>query len=245
MEHGSDMEYEFYYWPSIQGRGEFVRLALEMAGVSYVDVARTSPDGAKAVSELLGIQQRRPFAPPILKIEGDCLAQTANILLFIGKRHGLTSADEMGQLWVHQLQLTISDLVAEVHDTHHPIAASLYYEEQKDAAKLRAARFLQERLPKFLQYFEAILADNPSTSGHLVGESFTYVDLSLFQIVEGLRYAFPRAMRDPINSVPNVDALHNRVMNHEVISCYLNSGRRIEFNENGIFRHYAELDQGA
>ena len=34
------MVYELHYWPRIQGRGEFVRLALEQAGAEYVDVAR-------------------------------------------------------------------------------------------------------------------------------------------------------------------------------------------------------------
>lgn len=238
------MGYELYYWPSIQGRGEFVRLALEMVEASYVDVARTSNGGGEVVSKLLlGVEGRRPFAPPILKTGDGYIAQTANILLFIGRRHGITPIDEMAQLWVHQLQLTISDLVTEVHDTHHPIAASMYYEEQKEAAKLRAGGFLRERLPKFAEYFETIINENPSASGFLVGDFLTYVDLSLFQVLEGLRYAFPHAVREATAPLKRIWQLHDRVMNHASITGYLASERRIDFNEDGIFRHYPELDQ--
>src|SRR5262245_59233602 len=187
------MAYEFFYWPEIQGRGEFVRLALEDAGAAYVDVARGARDMA-AMERLMADARaaRPPFAPPFLKAGKVVVAQTANILLYLGARLALAPRDEGGRLWTHQLQLTIADLVVEAHDTHHPISGNLYYEEQKREAKRRAADFRAERVPKFLGYFERVLARE--RHGNLVGRQITYADLSLFQIVAGLRYAFPRAM---------------------------------------------------
>jgi glutathione S-transferase len=237
------MRYELYYWPGIQGRGEFVRLALEEAGADYADVARKpGKNGMPAMMRLLdGTRARHPsFAPPFLKAGGLLIGQTANILLFLGPRHGLAPRGEAGRLWTHQLQLTISDLVAEVHDTHHPIAAGLYYDDQRAAAKQRAADFLKNRAPKFLRYFERVLA---GSGGHyLLGRGLTYADLSLFQVVAGLRYAFPKAMRRLEKKVPRVVALHDRVSGRPLIAAYLASERRIAFNQSGIFRHYPELD---
>jgi glutathione S-transferase len=234
--------YELYYWPSIQGRGEFVRLALEEAGVAYEDVARNGNndtmfrllDGSRVATP--------PFAPPFLKAGRLLIGQTANILLFRGSRHGLAPAGEAGRLWTHQLQLTVTDLVAEVHDTHHPISSGRYYEDQKPEARRRARDFLKERLPKFLGYFERVIAANRKGKGHLVGAKLTYVDLSLFQLVAGLRYAFPRAMRREGRNCPRVIALHDHVERRPRIAAYLNSDRRIPFNEDGIFRRYKELD---
>ena len=187
------MRYELYYWASIQGRGEFVRLALEEAGAAYVDVAREE-GGEERMLALLDDAALAcpPFAPPFLKAGNRLIAQTANILLFLGERHGLAPKRDAGRLWTHQLQLTLADFVGEVHDTHHPIAASLYYEDQRREAKRRSADFLANRLPKFLGYFERVLASNPSGPGHPVGARLTYVDLSLFQVVAGLQYAFPQ-----------------------------------------------------
>ena len=189
------MRYELYYWAGIQGRGEFVRLALEAAGAEYVDVAR-QPGGEAAMTRLLGGASagHLPFAPPFLKAGELIIGQTANILLYLGAHHGLASADEAGRLWTHQLQLTIADFVDEAHDTHHPIASSLYYEDQRQEARARAADFLKSRVPKYLRYFERVLESNPTGPAHLVGAELTYPDLSLFQLVAGLRYAFPRAM---------------------------------------------------
>jgi glutathione S-transferase len=236
------MRYELYYWPGIQGRGEFVRLALEEAGAAYVDVARR-PGGMAAMERMLGrgALARPPFAPPFLKAGRLVIAQTANILAYLGPRLGLAPRDEAGRLWVHQLQLTVADWLAEVHETHHPIASGLYYEEQKPAAKRRAADFLAGRLPKFLDYFEAVLMRAPG--GYLLGKRLCYADLSLFQMVEGLRYAFPRAMARRERKAPRVAALHERVAARPRILAYLASARRIPFNEQGIFRHYPELDE--
>ncbi|MPZ77833.1 MAG: glutathione S-transferase [Deltaproteobacteria bacterium] len=235
------MRYELYYWPGIQGRGEFVRLALEDAGAAYVDVARR-PRGMTAMSRFLESRsvKRPPFAPPFLKAGKLVIAQTANMLLFLGPRLGLAPKNEAGRLWAHQLQLTLADWVAEVHDTHHPVASSLYYEEQKREAKRRAETFKAERLPKFLNYFEQVLERNRSHG--LASNAFSYVDLSLFQMIEGLRYAFPRAMTKQKRKYRRVIALHDRVAARPRLAAYLASERRLPFNQEGIFRHYPELD---
>jgi len=238
------MPYELYYWPTIQGRGEFVRLALEELGRSYVDVARKpgKNGGVPAMITLLdGKRIRRPpFAPPFLKSGELIIGQTANILLFLGMRHGLAPRSDAGRFWTHQLQLTIADLVVEVHDTHHPIASGLYYEDQRREAKRRAADFLQHRVPKFLRYFERVLERSGGTC--LLGRRLTYADLSLFQVVEGLRYAFPKPMTRLEKKIPRVVALHDSVASRPRIAAYLVSERRIAFNEQGIFRRYEELD---
>jgi len=240
------MRYELYYWAGIQGRGEFVRLALEATGAEYVDVARQA-GGEEQMMRLLGRPsvEHLPFAPPFLKAGELIIAQTANILLYLGPHHGLAPADEAGRLWVHQLQLTIADLVDEVHDTHHPIASSLYYEDQREEARARAADFLKSRAPKYFGYFEGVLERNTAGAAHLVGAELTYPDLSLFQVVAGLRYAFPRAMARLEPKYPRVVELHDRVAARPGIAKYLTSNRRIPFNEHGIFRHYPELDSGA
>ncbi len=233
------MRYELYYWPSIQGRGEYVRLALEEAGADYVDVARQD---MRALLKLMNGKTPRPsFAPPFLKAGKLLIGQTANILLYLGERHRLAPANEAGQLWTHQLQLTIADFVGEIHDTHHPLAVSLYYEDQRREAKRRAADFLANRAPKYLSYFERVL--ERSGSKYLVGGRLTYADLSLFQIVAGLRYAFPRAMARLERKHRRVVAVHDRIAERPRIKAYLHSARRIPFNEDGIFRHYPELDQ--
>ena len=238
------MIYELYYWPSIQGRGEFVRLALEEAGAAYVDVARES--GTGALMRVLDNSKIAcpPFAPPFLKAGKLVIGQTANILLFLGDRHGLAPSGEAGRLWVHQLQLTVADFLQEIHDTHHPIASGLYYEDQRDEARRRAADFLAARAPKYLDYFEGILRRNKKSSVYLLGARRSYPDLSLFQIVAGLRYAFPRAMAGLEKRHPRIAALHDKVAARPRIAAYLASDRRIAFNQQGIFRHYPELDTG-
>jgi glutathione S-transferase len=238
------MRYELYYWPGIQGRGEFVRLALEDAGADYVEVARR-PRGMAAMSRFLESQsvKRPPFAPPFLKAGKLVIAQTANILFFLGARLGLAPKQDAGRLWAHQLQLTIADWVAEVHDTHHPVSGSLYYEEQKREAKRRAKNFTAERLPKFLGYFEQVLERNGDRV--LAGNAISYVDLSLFQMIEGLRYAFPRAMTKQQSRHRRVIALLDRVAARPRLAAYLASERRLPFNQEGIFRHYPELDNGS
>ena len=235
------MRYELYYWPSIQGRGEFIRLALEDAGADYIDVARR-PRGMAAMENLMeGWRMARiPFAPPFLRAGRQWIAQTANILFFLGPRLRLGPKRDADRLWVHQLQLTLADWVTEVHDSHHPIGSGLYYEEQKREAKLRAGDFLALRLPKYLDYFEQVLRRNPG--GFLLGRAASYADLSLFQMVAGLRYAYPRAMARLERRYPRVVALHARVAARPRIAAYLTSIRRIPFNRQGIFRHYPELD---
>jgi glutathione S-transferase len=238
--------YLLYYWPAIQGRGEFVRLALEEAGAVYRDVARESGKGAgiPAMMKLLdGRVTRRPsFAPPFLKAGRLMIGQTANILQYLGAKHGLAPRDEAGRLWIQGLQLTIADFVAEVHDTHHPVAVMLYYEDQKKEAKRRAEDFLKNRLPKFLGYFENILQRNSRGSHYLGGRRVSYADLSLFQIIAGLSYAFPKSTARQVRKFPRVFALHARIQQRERIMAYLASERRIPFNNDGIFRHYTELD---
>jgi glutathione S-transferase len=238
------MRYELYYWPTIQGRGEFVRLALEETGADYVDVARTPGRNGGVPAMMTFLDGTRikhpPFAPPFLKSGQRIIGQTANILLFLGMRHGLAPRNDAGRLWTHQLALTIADFVGEIHDTHHPVSSRLYFEDQRGEAKRRAAEFRQYRMPKFLHYFEHMLERSGGT--YLLGRKLTYADLSLFQIVEGLRYAFPKAMSRQEKSIPHVVALRDRVARRPRIAAYLASERRIAFNALGIFRHYKELD---
>jgi glutathione S-transferase len=237
------MRYELYYWPSIQGRGEFVRLALEEAGADYVDMARRP--GARGVPAMMKILEnprlpRPPYAPPFLKAGNTVIAQTALILHYLGPRLGLAPRDETGRLWAHQLQLTVTDLVVHIHDTHHPVSGWLYYEEQKPAAKRRTADFWRYRMPKFFGYFERVLKNNGGK--FMVGRRLSYVDLSMFQVIEGLRYAFPKRMKRFEKRLPLLVALHDRVAARPRIKAYLASERRIPFSQWGIYRYFKELD---
>jgi glutathione S-transferase len=233
------MRYELYYWPSIQGRGEYVRLALEEAGADYLDVARE-----RSVAAMMRMMEEGsgtpPFAPPFLKAGKVVIGQTANILLYLGSRHGLAPKAEPARLWLHQLQLTVTDFVLEVHDTHHPLGPSRYYEDQRREAKKRTQEFWNERVPKYLGYFERLMEN--SGGAHLTGRKLTYVDLSLFQLVAGLRYAFPKRMKAFERKIPGLCELHDRIAARPKIAAYLSSERRIPFNEDGIFRHYKALD---
>ena len=240
------MSYRLYYWPSVQGRGEFVRLALEESAAGYVDVARESGKGLGVPALMKLMDARRvehaPFAPPFLQSGRLIVAQTANILLYLGPRHGLAPKNEAGRLWVHQLQLTIADFIVEIHDTHHPIGSGLYYSEQKREARRRARDFLAARLPKFLGYFERVLERNPAGGPWLVGTQLTYADLSLAQVVAGLRYAFPVASRSALRAHPRLRALHDAVFARPRIKRYMASKRRLPFNNHDLFRRYRELD---
>ena len=241
------MRYELHYWPSVQGRGEFVRLALEEAGADYVDVARlpeSEGGGEPALARYFAARERDhpSFAPPFLRAGRVTIGQTANILLFLGPRLGLAPKAEAARLWIHQIQLTAADLVEEVHGTHHPVASSLYYADQKAEAKRAAEAFLGERLPKFLGWFDRILERNPRRSGWLAGARRTTADLTLFQLVEGLRYAFPKAMARLERAHPRVVEVRDRIAERQKVARYLASERRVPFNEEGIFRHYPELD---
>jgi glutathione S-transferase len=241
------MKYELYYWPHIPGRGEFVRLALEEGAADYVDVARkpeSEGGGRVPVQRMLepAADGRTPYAPPILKAGKLLISQTANILLYLGPRLKLAPGNEAGKLWTHQLQLTLADLVVEAHDVHHPIAKSLYYEDQKPESLRRAENFRTLRLPKYLGYFERLLAAHPGSGRYLAGKSVSYADLSLFQVLEGLDYAFPRAMRRLKATHPGLVALQGQVRQRPRIAAYLASPRRMPFNQHGLFRHYPELD---
>lgn len=241
------MPYQLHYWPGIQGRGEFVRLALEAAGADYVDVARGSEGQGQGIPAMLHLmksstQAHPPFAPPFLVDGKVIVGQTAAILLYLGPRLGLVGKSEEKRVWTHQLQLTIADAVTEVHDTHHPIATHLPYEAQKKESVQRAKAFRELRIPKFLAWFESVLARNSAGNTHLVGGRLSYADLSLFQLVEGLQYAFPKAGRRALRQAPLVASLHARVAQQRRVAAYLASERRIAFNEDGIFRRYPELD---
>ncbi len=239
------MRYELYYWPSIQGRGEFIRLALEEAGASYVDVAREGRKGMAAMMRLMqGVgTAQAPFAPPFLRAGKLVIGQTANILQYLGPRLGLAPKAEAARLWVHQLQLSVTDFLVEIHDTHHPVASSLYYHQQKREARRRAGHFIAERLPKYLGYFERVLQRDSKGTAYMVGRRLSYVDLSMFQVLAGLRYAFPKNMARIEPDHPGLVALAERIARRKNVAAYLGSARRIAFNEFGIFRHYPELER--
>ena len=232
------MAYNLWYWPNIQGRGEFVRLALEAAGIAYRDCAREL--GAEALAEDMKRYDRPPFAPPYLELDGIAIAQVANILGYLGSQHDLAPSNMADRFWVHQVQLTIADVIAEVHNIHHPVELMAYYDDQKPEAARAAKQFREERLPKFLRYFEHAADANPGE--WLIDHRFTYADTSLFQLVEGLRYMFPRRMAAVESDYPGVIRIRDQVAALPGIRDYLKSDRRIGFNEEGIFRHYPELD---
>ena len=241
------MPYELHYWPTIQGRGEFVRLALEAAGVPYVDVARGDEHPGRGLpAMLLALNDKTnpqpPFAPPFLKDGKLWIGQTAAILHHLAPTLKLVARSEKDRVWTQQIQLTIADMVTEAHDTHHPIDTGLRYEDQQPEALRRATAFCHDRIPKYLAWFERIVARNPAGPRHLVAGKLSYADLSLFQLVEGLRHAFPAATAQALATAPGVVALHGRVAALPRVAAYLASGRRLPFNEQGIFRRFAELD---
>lgn len=241
------MPYQLHYWPSIQGRGEFIRLAFEAAGASYVDVARGDASNGQGLPALLYYLQdesvtRPPFACPVLVDGKHVIGQTAAILLYLGSRLKLVGARETDRLWTHQIQLTIADAVNEAHGTHHPLGGGLYYEDQKLEAFQAAKEFRTQRIPKYLGWLETVLTRNPKGGKHLVGARLSYADLSLFQLVEGLLYAFPKATKRALKKTPLVLALHDWVPQQSRVAAYLCSERRIPFNEDGVFRYYPELD---
>jgi len=242
------MTYELYYWPGIQGRGEFIRLALEEAGARYQDVAvlpKSRGGGVEAIVRMLEARgnPRPPFAPPLLKAGRRVIAQTPNILLFLGERLRLAPRDDSGKLWTHQLQLTILDLYLEVFHTHHPLGDGYAYEEQKREAARRTKDFLAVRLPKFLGYFERVLRLNRTRGPWMVGSHVTYADLSMAEVIAGLQYAFPRSSARALRTHPRLGALHDAVFARPRISRYVASGRRVAFNNEDLFRHYPELDR--
>ena len=242
------MPYKLYYWPMIQGRGEVIRLALEEAGADYIDVARNSKGQEDNQSAIIDILQDStlmspPFGPPFLVDRDIIIAQAAAILQYLAPKIGLIGESQEEQIFAHQIQLTVSDFLTEVHDTHHPIASELFYEDQIEESKRRSANFIKIRIPKYLNYFEKIISNNKSNSGWLIGNSLTYPDLSLFQIIEGLHYAFPKAFANIAGNYTNTITLRDAVAARPNIASYLKSNRRIEFNTMGVFRYYPELDK--
>lgn len=243
--------YELYYWPGIQGRGELIRLAFHEAGAPYVDVARLPKNKGGGIQPIQRFMRGEepgypPFAPPILKVGDLVLAQVAVILSYLGPRLGLVPEDDAFRARALQLQLTIADLVSEVHDTHHPISVALTYEDQQPEAKKRAHPFVTQRLPRFLGFFEDVLARSTESGGrHLVGAGLTYVDLSMFQVLRGLAYAFPNGLARVRPSIPRLLDLEAHVAARPRIAAYLASPDRLPFNQQGIFRHYPELDAPA
>jgi glutathione S-transferase len=240
------MIYELYYWPGIQGRGEYVRLALEEGGADYVDTALLPDEeggGVAALERFLdgGDIARPPFAPPFLRAGRQLIGQTPNILLFLGTRLGLAPRAATGKLWVHQLQLTLADFIVEIHDTHHPVGSSLYYDEQKPEALRRTSEFLANRLPKFIGYFERVIERNADGARWLAGSKLTYADLSLAQVVAGLRYAFPDSMKRQLHGCPRVAKLHDAVFARPRVRRYVASNRRLDFNNDDLFRRYPDL----
>lgn len=180
--------YELIYWPSIPGRGEFIRLALEEAGVEYTDKAVTSADEAvkdvQAQTTGTGDANNPPtFAPPVLRHDDLYISQTPNILQYIATRHGL-APEGAGLYHVNALALTILDgLSNEAHDTHHPVGVGLYYEDQKEESRRRAKDYVVNRLPKFFDYLQRVLQGKKSGDGPwLYGGKLTYADLVLFQV---------------------------------------------------------------
>lgn len=238
--------YELFYWPFLQGRGELVRVFFEDAGIDYVDVARqpkTEGGGTEAVLKLVREGQGKivPYASPIVRIEGEHLVwQSSNILQVVAEREGLLPEGLIARSHLQGLQLTAADLIHEAHDTHHPIATSLTYEEQAEAAAEAAQAFIDQRIPNFLWMFEETLLR--SGGDYLLGEDATYADTTLFQAIAGLTYAFPKAMAHYGDQFAHVMAHAEKVKQRPMLAAYLASDRRLPFNEQGIFRHYDALD---
>ena len=242
------MKYELYYWPGIQGRGEYVRLALEYAGAKYLDIAlvpEKKGGGVPALERYLegGDIERPPYAPPFLKVGKTLIGQVSNILEYLGPRLKLAPRDEAGRRWVNQLQLTVADLIVEAHDAHHPLGPNFYYEDQKGPSKRRAKDFLTHRVPKFFKYFEKVIERNPAGGPGMVGDKLTYADLSLAQVIGGLKFAFPQAMKKTLPQYPKLGELHDYVFSRPRIRKYVASKRRLSYNNDDLFRHYRELDR--
>ncbi len=235
------MTYDLFYWGGIPGRGEFVRLALEYSGADYREMNREESGSVPALLTDPAITTPS-FAPPYLRDGDVVIGQTGAILHYLGPRLDLAPKDETTRNWLLQIQLTIADMVAEAHDVHHPVGVGRYYEDQKAEALRRAEEFREQRIPKFLDWFARVLARNLHGTGHLVGQGVTYADLSLFHLIRGLQYAFPKTMKRHGAGHQEVFDLADSIEADERLAAYLASNRRLAFNEDGIFRHYPELD---
>lgn len=252
-------QYELLYHPSIPGRGEFIRLCFEATGVAYTDIANEKPNGYDEVQNICKPNNNDTtnppiFAPPALRVPGAgpngsplLISQTPNILMYLAERLGLAPEDEAGTYHVYQLAFTALDLNNEVHDTHHPLAVEKYYEEQKDAALEKARDVREKRLPKFLAYFEACLGFNKEKGGgegrFLVGSRLTFADLVVWQVIDGLRFAFPKEMEARAGEYPDLlKGFYEGIKQEGGLKEYLKSERRLPYSQ-GIFRYYPELDR--
>ena len=249
-----DVPYQLIYWPGIPGRGEHIRLALEEAAAEYTDSAHEK-NGIKKVMAAIDPKSKGDdlnpptCAPPILKHGDLTINQTPNILLYLGPRLGLVPSadeDEDAVYRINALALTALDgLSNEAHDCHHPVATGKYYEDQKEESKTKSADYIANRLPKFLGYFERVLSGEASKGGKwLYGGTLSYADLVLFQCLDGVKFAFPKAMTrlEKEGKYKRVFALHEAVKERPRIKEYLASDRRQEYSM-GIYRHYPELDE--
>ncbi|SMY24333.1 unnamed protein product [Zymoseptoria tritici ST99CH_1A5] len=253
----SQPKYEILYHPGIPGRGEFIRLAFEVTGTPYTDIANSQKDGYATVQKTCmnttstASEGSNPpmFAPPALRIPGAgkngealVIAQTSNILLYLSEKLSLLpEGDENGKYFVNQLVLTALDLNNEIHDTHHPIGPSLYYEDQKDASLLKAKDVRENRIPKFLSYFERVLKGN-GDGKYLVGERVTTADVTVWQVLDGLQFAFPKEMAVRRKEFEALFKWYEGFKEEKGLKAYLGSERRLPYSQ-GVFRYYPELDR--
>ncbi|KAK4058824.1 hypothetical protein OIO90_000270 [Microbotryomycetes sp. JL221] len=257
MSNPSKPDFEVVYHAGIPGRAEFVRLMFEATGVTYRDAPQE--DGQDCIIPYVTgnfadhDKNPLPFAVPVLRHNDVVISQVPNIVLYLSSRlppidldgESTNTAQTPAPLhdlstfhWLEQL-MTILDMNNEVHETHHPIDIRLYYEDQKAEAQKRAQAFREARIPKFLGNFENNIKKH--TSGFL-NEKVSPADLALFHMVEGILFAFPERINQVKSEFPHVFKLRDTIKSSRRIQAYINSGRRIPFNNYGIFRHYTELD---
>ncbi|KAI0012376.1 glutathione S-transferase protein-like protein [Xylariaceae sp. FL0662B] len=245
--------YELIYYTGVPGRGEHVRLMFEEAGAPYEDTQFLSFDKAReTVTHWLGAGGHgnpKYFAPPLFKHGDLVMSQTPNILLYLGPKLGLAGSREDDVYRVNALALTALDgLCNEVHDSHHPIAVMLPYEDQKEESLRRSQYWIKNRLLTHLEYWQKALVGDKETGGPwLLGTTLTYADLVLFQCLDGTTYAFPNAMKQARESgkYDRVFELWEAVKARPNIAAYLGSNRRQKYQDWGIYRHYPDNDLAA
>jgi glutathione S-transferase len=198
--------FELIYWPGDPGRAEHIRLALEYAGAKYIDTALSKDALTTVLAQIsddqLGDSLNPPcYAPPILRHGQLAINQTPNVLLYLGPKLGLVPGidENPNNLFrVNALALSALDgLSNEVHNCHHPISTSLYYEEQKDESIRASTAWVTKRLPIFLAYFQKVLSGEASGQGPwLFGGKTSYADLVLYHV-----RAFAHFIPLPVNRV--------------------------------------------
>ncbi|MCJ1328883.1 hypothetical protein MMC10_005560 [Thelotrema lepadinum] len=253
-------QFELLYWPTMPGRGEFIRLPLEATGVAYNDVCNEQKSGMGQLSKLIDSSSTSDsdgnpvaFAPPVLRVTGAgkdgtslVIHQTPAILAYLAPQIGMVPEDDAGAAaYVAQIALTALDLNNETHDTHHPVGVSLYYEDQKDEALKKAKDFRENRIPKFFSYFERVLKGNEKDGKgqYLVGDKLTYADTTVWQVLDGLYFAFPKEIAAREKEYPLlIGSFYPKFKQEKGIKDYLASDRRLPYSM-GIFRHYPELDR--